>query len=329
VTPPGALPLVLLSERIGPLTQWETSIPQRVPCRVECRALGTRAEIAANAGDAVAIILGAVEPFDAATLASLPALRMIARRGVGVDNVDVEAAAAHGITVTAVPDATVEEVSDHALALLLGLLRGVPAAHQAILAGRLAGARSAVDGSRPVHESVLVVLGAGRIGRRLVAKAAGLFKEVLVVDPFVDAVEGARVVALDEALRAADAISVHTPLTARTRGLLNAEAFAATRPGLTVVNAARAEIIDEAALEAALRVGQVTGIGLDVSADEERWRRVSAEGFANVVLTGHTGGRGSRAQATLRRSCADQVIAFLSGREPANIVPVRAAGAAT
>ncbi|BCB83048.1 NAD(P)-dependent oxidoreductase [Phytohabitans suffuscus] len=324
-----ATPLVLLSARIGPLTPWETGIADQVPCRVELRPLGTREEIAANAPGARAIILGAVEPFDAATLAGLAGLAvpggqdglgLIVRRGVGVDNVDIAAAAAHGITVTNVPDATVEEVSDHALALVLGLLRGVPGAHVAALAGDLPAARAAVDRSRPTGECVLAVLGAGRIGRRLVAKAAPLFRQVLVADPFVEKVPGAKVVPLAEALAEADAVSVHTPLTPRTEGMLGAATLGAARPGLVVVNAARAEVIDENALEDAVRTGLVAGVGLDVTVGERRWRRLIADGHPNVLLTAHTGGRGSLAQQTLRRRCAEQVVAYLSGQDPGSVV---------
>lgn len=311
-------PLVVLSQRIGPLTRWETTIAERVPCRVECLPLGTKEEIFENGRGARAIILGAVEPFDAAAFEALPELGLIARRGVGVDNVDVAAAAARGITVTCVPDATVEEVSDHALTLVLALLRGVPAASRAIEAQRLELARAAVDRSRPLRECVLAVIGAGRIGRRLVAKAAPLMREVLVVDPFVEAVEGARIATVEEALASADAISVHTPLTEGTRGLIGD--FGSAREGLVVVNTARAGVVDEAALEAAVRSGVVGGVGLDVSADEGRWRQLIIEGYTNVVLTGHTGGRGALAQETLRRTCADQVVDFLSGRRPAHVV---------
>jgi D-3-phosphoglycerate dehydrogenase len=313
-------PLVLLSDRIGPLTRWESAIAERVPCQVECRPLTDRADIAENAAGATAVILGAVEPFDARTLWSLPDLRLVARRGVGVDNVDVAAAAQRGILVTRVTDATVEEVSDHALGLLLALLRGLPAAHQAALRGRVDLARAAVDRSRPVHTSTLAVLGAGRIGRRLVAKAVPLFGTVLVVDPYVAHIDGARVVPLDEALAAADAVSVHTPLTPETRGLLDAAALAVARPGLVLVNTARAGVVDEAALEDAVRAGRIAGIGLDVTADDARWHRLQTEGFGNLLLTAHTGGRGALAQENLRRRCADQVVDFLSGRRPQGVV---------
>ncbi|GAA1874967.1 hypothetical protein GCM10009687_48690 [Asanoa iriomotensis] len=320
-------PLVVLSARIGPLTPFETGIADRVPCRVELRPLGSREEIVANAAGARVVILGAVEPFDAAVFPFLPDLRMVARRGVGVDNVDLAAAAAHGVTVTNVTDATVDEVSDHALAMLVALLRGVPAAHDAALRDRVDLARAAVDRSRPLGRTVLAVLGGGRIGRRLVAKAAGLFREVLVVDPFVTAVDGARVVPLADALAVADAVSVHTPLTPATRGLLDAAALAAARPGLVVVNAARAGVVDEDALEKAARAGVVAGVGLDVTTDEQRWHSVITDGFTNVILTAHTGGRGALAQENLRRRCAEQVTDFLLGHKPDGVVESAGDGA--
>lgn len=317
---PPVSPLVVLSDRIGPITAWERGIAEQAPSRLECRTLLTHDDILANAADATALILGAVEPFDATVLGRLPDLRLIVRRGVGVDNVDVAAAARHAIVVTNVPDGSVEEVSDHALALLLALIRGMPAAHAATAQHRVDLARAAVDRSRPVRNCTLAVLGGGRIGRRLVAKATGLFGAVLVVDPYVTEVPGARVVRLTEALAEADAVSVHTPLTADTRSLLDATALAKARSGLVVVNAARAEVVDEDALESAIRSGQVAGVGLDVTVAEARWLALISEGYANILLTGHTGGRGSAAQDTLRRTCAEQVVDFLTGRRPAHVV---------
>jgi D-3-phosphoglycerate dehydrogenase len=313
-------PLVLLSERIGPLTDWETSIPEQVPSIVECRSLATREEIAANAADAQVVVLGTVEPFDAETLASLPNLRMIARRGVGFDNVDVATADALGITVTNVPDASIEEVSDSALALTIALLRGVVPAHQAVRRQRVDQARRAVDATVPLSECTLAIFGFGRIGRRLADKAGGVFGRLLVVDPYVDEAEGARVVQLAEALAISDAISIHVPLNDDTRNLIDKAALAGARPGLVVVNTSRAGVIDEPGLADAVRAGAVTGVGLDVTADEKLWLELIDEGFDNVLLTGHTGARGRRAQVRLRSTCAGQVVDFLSGRRPAHVL---------
>lgn len=314
------VPVVLLSERIGPLTSWERAIADRVPAQVVCRPLGDHQQILANAADARVVILGAVEPFDARVFAALPGLGLVARRGVGVDNVDLAAAAAHGVLVTNVPDASVEEVSDQALALLVGLHRRVYQAHRGVRRDRLDQARAAVDATIPLAEATLGVVGCGRIGRRLVAKAQTVFGRVLAADPYLDAVPGAELVALPHLLAQADAISLHTPLTGRTRGLLDAAALRAARPGVVIVNTARAGLIDEPALAAAVRQGAVGGVGLDVVADQRRWHELLEAGFDNILLTGHTGARGARAQERLRRTCAAQVTDYLSGKTPAHVV---------
>jgi phosphoglycerate dehydrogenase-like enzyme len=312
--------VVVLSERIGPLTRWEHAIAERVPCRVVLRPLNDHAQILAHAADARVVILGAVEPFDARVFAALPELRLVVRRGVGLDNVDHAAAARHGVLVTHVPDASVEEVSDHALALLVSLHRRVHPAHRAILADRLDRARAAVDATLPLAEATLGVVGCGRIGRRLVAKARGVFGRVLAADPYVEAVEGAELVPLPRLLAQSHAVSLHVPLTAHTRGLVDAGRLATVPRGAVLVNTSRAGVVDEAALAEAVRAGTVGGVGLDVTEDERRWRDLAAQGFDNVILTGHTGARGARSQQRLRQTCAEQVTDYLSGRMPAHVV---------
>jgi D-3-phosphoglycerate dehydrogenase len=316
----GEPPLVVLSERIGPLTTWERAIAERVSCRLVCRRLDDHRQIAVNAADAAVVIAGAVEPFDEPAFASLPGLRLLARRGVGVDNVDIAAASRHGVLVSHVPDASVEEVSDHALALLLSLYRRIHPAHRGVLRGRIDLARAAIDRTVPLSEATLGVVGAGRIGRRLVGKAGGVFGRVLVADPYVEAVAGAELVPLRRLLAEAHAVSLHAPLTAQTRGLVGADLLAATRAGVVLVNTARAGLVDEAALADAVRQGRVGGVGLDVSEDERPWRSLVDDGFDNLLLTGHTGARGARAQERLRGTCAAQVTDYLSGRMPAHVL---------
>jgi D-3-phosphoglycerate dehydrogenase / 2-oxoglutarate reductase len=311
-------PVVVLSERIGPLTRWEQGIARSVPCTVVCRRLDDHDQIVANAGDARVVIVGSAEPFGERAFAALPRLAMVARRGAGYDNVDLVAAARHGVLVTWVPDASVEEVSDQALALLVSLYRRIHLAHRSVLRGRIGPARAALDATVPLGEATLGVVGAGRIGRRLVAKAGGLFGRVLVADPYV---EDADVVPLPELLAAAHAISLHVPLTAGTRGLIGAPQLRQLRDGVVLVNTSRAGVIDEAALARVVRQGRIGGLGLDVTSDEAQWRRLIDDGFDNLVLTGHTAARGARSQERLRRTCAEQVTDYLSGRTPAHVLP--------
>ncbi|MCW2700970.1 MAG: hypothetical protein JWQ45_2505 [Blastococcus sp.] len=313
------LPLVLLSDRLAPLTSWEESIAEQVPCQIVVASLRTHEEIARNAATAQVVLLGAVEPFDEHAFAELPELRLVARRGVGTDNVDVAAAERHGVLVTNVPDASVEEVSDQALTLVLGLLRGVFAADRAMAQGRLDVARAAVDRGLPLGECTVGVVGCGRIGHRFVEKVRGVVGRVVVADPYVREVGGADVVPLSELMANSTAVSVHVPLSEGTRGLLDATLIGQLLPGAVVVNTSRAEVVDEAALAAAVRSGAVGGVGLDVVTDEDAWREIAVAG-GNVVLTGHTGARGARSQETLRRTCAQQVVDFLSGRTPNHVV---------
>lgn len=313
-------PVVVLSERIGPLTGWEHAIPARVPAQLVCRPLGDHRQLLANAADARVVIVGSVEPLDQRAFAGLPRLGLVARRGVGLDNVDLDAARRHGVLVTHVPDASVEEVSDHALALLLGLHRRIYAADRAGRLGRLGQARAAIDATVRLSEATLGVIGCGRIGRRLVAKAGGVFGRVLAADPYLPQVDGAELVPLPDLLAQSTAVSLHAPLTARTRGLLDAEALRVLPAGAVVVNTARAGLVDEPALLDAVRRGAVGGVGLDVAGDERRWRSLVDDGFDNILLTGHTGARGARSQERLRRTCAQQVTDYLSGKVPAHVV---------
>lgn len=320
---------VVLSERLTPITSWEESIASRSGATLAVRDLGDREALVANAADASVLIVGAVEPLDDVALARLPRLRLIARRGVGLDNIDVDAATRRGVVVTNVPDATVEEVADHALALAVALSRRIALAHRHGARRDVAAARRAVDASKPLRETTLGLLGCGRIGRRVAEKGTSLFGEVLVCDPDLDpaTLTTGRAVPPDELFPAADVLSVHVPLTPQTQGLVGTAELAGLPQGAVVVNTARAGVIEEAALEAALESGQVGGVGLDVTDDDARWR-AQADRDANVLVTAHTGARGQRAQTNLRRTCAEQVVAFLAGDRPAHVVNPEAWAAA-
>lgn len=312
---------VVLSERLTPVTPWEESIATRSGARVETRRLDDQDSLATNAVDATVLIVGAVEPLDDAALARLPQLRLIARRGVGLDNIDVAAATRRGVVLANIPDATVEEVSDHALVLAVTLSRRITLAHHHAQQGDVAAARRAVDASKPLSESTLGLLGCGRIGRRMAEKSAALFADVVVHDPYLDptTLSAGRGVDAEEVFASADVLSVHVPLTSETQGLVGAAEVDRLPQGAVVVNTSRAGVIDEAALERALTMGHVGGVGLDVTEDESRWRAQIAR-EANVLLTGHTGARGQRAQTNLRRTCAAQVVAFLAGEKPQHVV---------
>jgi D-3-phosphoglycerate dehydrogenase / 2-oxoglutarate reductase len=202
----------------------------------------------ADAGPGVVALLVSPEsPVTAEDIANAPDLRLIATASVGTDHIAMEAAAAHGIAVVNVPDYCIEEVSDHALAMVVALRRGLIAGDRSVQSGvwdwTAAGALGLLAGTR------LGVVGFGRIGRRLAAGGAALGMEVRHHDPFVPGG-----MELDDLLAWADAISLHTPLTDETRGLIDARRLELMRPGTILVNTARGAVVDREALKAATHI---------------------------------------------------------------------------
>jgi phosphoglycerate dehydrogenase-like enzyme len=201
-----------------------------------------------GAGPGVAALLVSPDtPVSAADIVRARDLRVIATASVGTDHIDLEAAEAGGVVVRNVPDYCIEEVSDHALAMVVALRRGLIAGDRSVQAGRWewtdAGVLGRLAGTR------LGVVGMGRIGRRLAEQASALGMDVRYTDPFVDGG-----VELGDLLAWADAISLHLPLTDETRGLIDARMLALMRPGAILVNTARGSIVDRAALKAAVHV---------------------------------------------------------------------------
>ena len=320
-------PLVVVSERLGAIGPEEERIAQ-AGAELRSVALWSHEEIAANAGDAEIVLLGAVEPFDGRALSSLPRCRAVVRRGVGVDNVEVGAATRLGILVANVPDASVEEVSDHALALLFAIERRIVPLDRAVHAGEWQRDPKAIgtvrNGIRRLSELTLGVVGFGRIGRALARKAAGAYGRMLVADPIAPAAAvreaSAELVPLDELLGTADHITLHAPLEAGTRHLIGPDSIARLRPGVVIVNTARGGLIDEAALLAGLREGRIAAAGLDVTEHEPLPEGDPLLTAAGVVLTAHSAASSATASDELARRSVDAVVAILEGRQPASIV---------
>jgi D-3-phosphoglycerate dehydrogenase len=228
-----------------------------------------------------------------------------------------------GITVTYVPDYCLQEVSDHAMALLLALARKIPLSDRLVQAGRWE-----MPAVLPLHRlegQVLGLIGLGNIPRKLVPKAQAFGLEVITHDPYVspDVVKslGVENVIFDELLARSDFISVHAPATPQTRGLLNAQAFAKMKKGVLIINTARGPLIDEPALVQALDSGQVGGAALDVLATEPPPKDSPLLGRDNVILTPHTGFYSVDALNELQTKCAGDVARVLSGEQP--VYPVK------
>ena len=287
--------------------------------RAQCRDGHGLAEIAADADG----LLSQYCPLGADALAALGRCRVISRYGVGSDTVDVAAATARGICVCNVPDYCVDEVSDHALALLLAWARRVAALDRGVRAGewdyRAAGPIVRLRGR------TLGLVGFGRMARALAAKAGPLGLRILAHDPLLapEAVRagGAEPAAtLDDLLAAADFVSIHVPLGEGTRGLIGEAALRRMRPGAVLINTARGAIVDEVALARALREGWIAGAALDVLAHEPPGPAHPLMGLPNVILTPHVAWYSEESEAELRRKAAQNVADVLSGRRPTYLV---------
>jgi D-3-phosphoglycerate dehydrogenase / 2-oxoglutarate reductase len=248
--------------------------------------------------------------------------RVIARFGVGVDNVDIAAATNAGIVVTRVPDYCLDEVSDHTMALLLALVRKIPSSNARTQAGRWE-MRAVV----PIHRlrgTVLGLVAFGQIPHLVAAKAQAFGIRVVTHDPYVSkqVVERAGVeqVEFDELLKISDYISIHTPLAPATHHLFNADVFRRMKPTAYLINTARGPIVDEAALADALDQGQLAGAALDVMEQEPPTGSRLLGHRDNVIVTPHTGYYSEESLVDLQTKAAEEVVRVLSGQAPRNPV---------
>jgi D-3-phosphoglycerate dehydrogenase / 2-oxoglutarate reductase len=250
--------------------------------------------------------------------------KVIGRFGLGVDNIDIPAAARLGITVTYVPDYCLHEVSDHALALLLALARKIPFSNRLVQSGRWE--VPPIVPLRRLEGQVLGLIGFGNIPRAIAPKAKAFGLRVISCDPYVAATAmnalGVEATSFEDLLGRSDFVSIHAPLLPATRGLMNAAAFAGMKKGAFVVNTARGPLIDEPALVAALDSGHLAGAALDVVAVEPLAADSPLLGRDNVILTPHTAFYSLEALEELQTKCASDVARVLSGETP--VYPVKA-----
>ena len=272
-----------------------------------------------SAADAV---LNLRAELDADAVARLDDCRVIARYGIGVDNVAVDAAADRGIPVTNVPDYCLEEVATHALSMLLSLARGLKRYDGSVAAGEWDRGAAA-----PLHRfstRTVGVVGYGAIGREVGARAAALGADVLASDPFLDpedlADDPATLTGFEDLCARADAVTVHSPLTDDTRGLLDADAFARLDDDAVVVNVARGPIVDVDDLHDAIADGDLAGAGLDVFPEEPPAPGHPLRDHPRVVTTPHVAWYSEEAGADRRRRAAGIVRDALTGGDVANVV---------
>jgi D-3-phosphoglycerate dehydrogenase len=247
--------------------------------------------------------------------------RIISRFGIGVDNVDVPAATERGIVVTKVPDYCIDEVSDHAVALLLAAVRKIPFANSMVHTGRWE-----MPAVVPIHRlrgTTLGLVGFGRIPQLVAPKAQAFGMHVVAFDPYIPKAvfDSARVESVDFAqlLKMSDYVSIHAPLLPETQGLFNAEAFRQMRSHAYLINTARGPIVDEAALAQALDAGQIAGAALDVMTKEPPTGSPLL-GRPNVIITPHTSFYSEESLNDLETKAAEEVVRVLKSEAPRNPV---------
>lgn len=281
-------------------------------------SLATEAEGAAALAGAHALLVNQYR-IGQALIRALPGLRVISRYGVGYDNVDVPAATAAGVWVAYVPDYASEDVSDHAVALLMACVRQIPYCHRRVREGawNIAGELSAFR----TRGRTLGIVGYGRIGSVTHRKLSGFaLDHVLVCDPYVDPgllrARGCIPCDLNRLLRESDYVTIHAPLSPETRGMIGEREIALMKPHAVIVNTARGPIIDEAALCRALQERRIGGAALDVFEREPPEASSPLRSLDNVVLSGHIAWYTEESRVELRSKAARNVRAVLEGRTP-------------
>jgi D-3-phosphoglycerate dehydrogenase len=302
-------PVVLVAEELSPagITLLEAAFEVRYADGSD------RSQLLPALADADAVIVRSATRIDAEAIAAGHRLRVVARAGVGLDNVDVEAATKAGVMVINAPASNIVSAAEHAVALLLSLARNVPQANASLKNGQWK--RSAYTGVE-LQDKVAGILGLGRIGALVAERLRAFDMTVIAYDPYAPAATstqlGVRMVSLDELLAEADFITVHLPKNAETIGLIGDRELHLVKPEVRIINAARGGIVDEAALADALRAGRVAGAGIDVYVTEP-CTDSPLFGFDNVVVTPHLGASTHEAQEKAGTQVARSVRLALDG----------------
>jgi D-3-phosphoglycerate dehydrogenase len=292
------------------------------------RASTTEDELIRVAQDADAMLVSTREAITRRVLENIPRVKVISRYGVGLDNVDLEAAADAGIVVTHYPGYCTSEVADHALAMILALNRRIVEQDRALRDGAWVehgpATRRILRGPiQPLREQTLGIIGFGRIGQAVAARAKPFGVTINAADPYVDPEivrgAGAEPVSLAELLARADIVTIHTPLTPETRGLIDATALARMKPSAVLINTARGPIIDLSALAQALQDGIIAGAALDVVDPEPLVAGSPFYGMPNVILTPHSAYYSERSVDVVRRETLLEALQVLRGKRPRTV----------
>ncbi|HSJ23225.1 MAG TPA: phosphoglycerate dehydrogenase [Longimicrobiales bacterium] len=284
-------------------------------------------DLALALADADAVIVRSSTRITRESLTHARRLQVIGRAGVGVDNIDIDAATERGIAVLNAPSGNTISAAELAFALILACVRRVPAADRSMKAGEWD--RKSYTGTE-LYGKTLGLVGAGRIGGEVARRARGFGMRVVAFDPFLSAERAEaleiELCELDDVLRRADVVSLHVPLTDTTAGLIGAEQMAMMRPGSYIVNAARGGVLDESALADAVRSGHIAGAGLDVFAEEPLPADHPLRSLDGAVLTPHLGAATEEAQQNVALEIAEAVRAALADGDMTRAVNAPAIG---
>lgn len=289
--------------------------------RVTAPGQMTRADLLAAVPDADALIIRSASKVDAEVLAAAPNLKLVARAGVGVDNVDLTAASQRGVVVMNTPDGNTIATAEHTFGLMLALARHIPQAHQSMAAGKWD--RKAFMGAE-LRGKTLGIVGFGRIGRAVAKRALAFEMKVITADPYIAADVaadlGVELVYLDDLFRRADFITLHSLLTNETRDMINRQTIALMKPGVRIIDAARGALINEADLAEAIKSGQVAGAALDVYSVEPPASDNPLIGLPGVVHTPHLAASTEDAQIAVAVEAAQLTVDALLKRSYRNVV---------
>jgi len=314
---------IIITDYSFPDLEIETSIVEAAGHRLAAwKERRTPAQLCELVADADAVITQ-FAPVNAEVIAAMTRATAIVRYGIGVDNVDLAAARERGIPVCNVPDYCIDEVADHTLAFLLGVTRQVVPNTLHVRGGSW-GLATPLASLQTLRNMTVGVVGFGRIGREVANRLRAFRCRMLVFDPMVSAdvirEHGGEPVSLPELLAASDAITLHCPSTAETRGLLNADSLRLTKPGVIIVNLARGDLVDPAALAQALQSGHVSAAALDVFSPEPIPAGHPILSLPQVILASHIASASVPAVKRLRETAAGLAVAAVEGRTLTNVV---------
>lgn len=309
--------IVAITDYVFPSLNPERAVLQPLGVELRPKQCRSEEEITALAQDADAV-LNCYAKMTAPVIEKLNRCKIIARYGIGVDNVDLAAANKARILVTNVPDYCVDEVSDHALALMLALARKIVSADTAVKGG--AWNVTAHAEIRRLRGLTLGLIGFGKIAKALASKAQPLGMNLLVYDPYLDPANisrhGAEAANLERLLAEADAISIHVPLSPETRNLISQRELAHMKPSAFLINTSRGGIVDEQALAVALKEGRLGGAALDVLSAEPPPPDHPLRQAPNIILTPHLAFYSRESVIELQTKAADEVARSLKGEPP-------------